>query len=47
MAQNLLHFMLYDDNVVNTIKDILSQRRQTISVAESVTAGHLQAALSS
>jgi PncC family amidohydrolase len=39
--------MLYDENVVNTIKDILSQRKQTIAVAESVTAGHLQAALSS
>lgn len=39
--------MLYDDKVVNTIKDILTQRKQTIAVAESVTAGHLQAALSS
>lgn len=39
--------MLYDENVINTIKDILTARKQTISVAESVTAGHLQAALSS
>lgn len=39
--------MLYDENVVNTIKDILSSRKQTVAVAESVTAGHLQAALSS
>lgn len=39
--------MLYDENLVNTIKDILCQRKQTIAVAESVTAGHLQAALSS
>jgi nicotinamide-nucleotide amidase len=39
--------MLYDEKVVNTIKDILTRRRQTIAVAESVTAGHLQAALSS
>ena len=39
--------MLYDENLVNTIKDILCQRAQTIAVAESVTAGHLQAALSS
>ena len=39
--------MLYNENVVNTIKDILCQRKQTIAVAESVTAGHLQAALSS
>lgn len=39
--------MLYDENLINTIKDILTTRKQTISVAESVTAGHLQAALSS
>jgi PncC family amidohydrolase len=39
--------MLYDENVVNAIKDILLQRSQTVAVAESVTAGHLQAALSS
>jgi nicotinamide-nucleotide amidase len=39
--------MLYDEKVVNTIKDILTQRKQSIAVAESVTAGHLQAALSS
>ena len=39
--------MLYDENVVNTIKDILILRKQTIAVAESATAGHLQAALSS
>lgn len=39
--------MLYDEKVVNAIKDILTQKKLTISVAESVTAGHLQAALSS
>jgi PncC family amidohydrolase len=39
--------MLYDENVVNAIKDILTQKQLTIAVAESVTAGHLQAALSS
>ena len=39
--------MLYDADVINTIKDILNQHKQTVSVAESVTAGHLQAALSS
>ena len=39
--------MLYDENVVNTIKEILTQQKRTIAVAESVTAGHLQAALSS
>lgn len=39
--------MLYNENVVNAIKEILTERKQTIAVAESVTAGHLQAALSS
>ena len=39
--------MLYDDNLVNTIKEILTERKQTLAVAESVTAGHLQAAFSS
>ncbi len=39
--------MLYDEKLINNIKDRLTQNKQTISVAESVTAGHLQAALSS
>src|SRR5687768_1628184 len=39
--------MLYDEQVVNMIKDLLTAKKQTIAVAESVTAGHLQAALSS
>ena len=26
--------MLYDENLINTIKDILTTRKQTISVAE-------------
>lgn len=39
--------MLYDEEVINKIKNLLSPFNQTISVAESVTAGHLQAALSS
>ena len=39
--------MLYDEKLVNTIKEILCQRKETVAVAESVTAGHLQAALSS
>lgn len=39
--------MLYEEDVINSIKDILEKQQQTISVAESVTAGHLQAALSS
>ncbi|RYZ48469.1 MAG: damage-inducible protein CinA, partial [Chitinophagaceae bacterium] len=38
--------MLYNENVVNAIKDILTQNSLSIAVAESVTAGHLQAALS-
>lgn len=39
--------MLYDEQVINHIKERLTAKNQTISVAESVTAGHLQAALSS
>jgi PncC family amidohydrolase len=39
--------MLYDEKVINTIKEILVKERLTLSVAESVTAGHLQAAFSS
>jgi PncC family amidohydrolase len=39
--------MLYDEKVINSIKDILSKEKLTLSVAESVTAGHLQAAFSS
>lgn len=36
----------YDETVINAIRDLLIARRQSISVAESVTSGHLQAALS-
>ena len=39
--------MLYDQNIINQIKDILAAQKLTLSVAESVTAGHLQAAFSS
>ncbi len=39
--------MLYDEKLINKIKESFTERKQTISVAESVTAGHLQAALSS
>lgn len=39
--------MLYDEKVINSIKDLLTKKQQTLSVAESVTAGHLQAAFSS
>ncbi len=39
--------MLYDQDITNNIKDLLSTQKLTLSVAESVTAGHLQAAFSS
>jgi nicotinamide-nucleotide amidase len=38
---------MYDREVVERIKDILISRNETLAVAESVTAGHLQAAISS
>jgi nicotinamide-nucleotide amidase len=38
--------MSYNEDAINKIKDILAARNETIAVAESVTAGHLQAALS-
>lgn len=38
--------MLYDFKIINSIKDYLIEKKQTLSVAESVTSGHLQAALS-
>lgn len=37
----------YNETVINDIRDLLISRGQTISAAESVTSGHLQAALSS
>jgi nicotinamide-nucleotide amidase len=39
--------MLYNDEVIDSIRDILMNKKATIAVAESVTSGHLQAALSS
>lgn len=39
--------MLYDENIINQIKEVLTKEKLTVSVAESVTAGHLQAAFSS
>lgn len=39
--------MLYEENIINDIKDLLAKKKLTLSVAESVTAGHLQAAFSS
>ncbi|WP_207493624.1 CinA family protein [Aridibaculum aurantiacum] len=38
--------MTYDKQLVDSIKEILSSSQSTIAVAESVTAGHIQAALS-
>jgi len=38
---------MYYEQVIQSIMKILLQRRQTIAVAESVTAGHLQVALAS
>ncbi len=37
---------MYNTEVINEIKTILIRNEETIAVAESVTAGHLQAALS-
>lgn len=38
--------MLYNEDIINLVKDILADREETLAVAESVTAGHLQAAFS-
>jgi nicotinamide-nucleotide amidase len=38
--------MVYNEAIVNSIKEIIARQQQTIAVAESVTSGHLQAALS-
>ena len=38
---------MYDEKVINKIRDILLTQQQSVSVAESVTAGHLQVALAS
>jgi PncC family amidohydrolase len=38
--------MLYNEETLNSIKDILVSKQETIAAAESVTAGNLQAALS-
>jgi PncC family amidohydrolase len=37
---------MYDLKIISAIKDYLVKNNHTLSVAESVTAGHLQAALS-
>jgi nicotinamide-nucleotide amidase len=38
---------MFDDKIINEIKEQLCKNRQTVAVAESVTAGYLQAALAS
>lgn len=38
--------MIYNEETINAIKDFLVDKHESIAVAESVTAGHLQAALS-
>lgn len=38
--------MLYNVDTVNAIKEVLLENEETLAVAESVTAGHLQAAFS-
>ncbi|GEO10841.1 CinA family protein [Segetibacter aerophilus] len=38
--------MIYNEEAINAVKDILIEREETIAAAESVTAGHLQAAFS-
>lgn len=38
---------MYDQKTIEAIKDLLLNHQQTIAVAESVTAGHLQVALAS
>jgi nicotinamide mononucleotide (NMN) deamidase PncC len=37
---------MYDLKEINVIKDYMLRSNQTVSVAESVTSGHIQAALS-
>ncbi len=39
--------MLYNKEMIDQIKEILTAKQLTLSVAESVTSGHLQAAFSS
>lgn len=38
--------MIYSEETINAIRDVLINREETIAVAESVTAGNLQAAFS-
>ena len=38
--------MIYNEEIINSLKEILVNNEETIAVAESITAGHLQAAFS-
>jgi nicotinamide-nucleotide amidase len=38
---------MYDQKIIDTIRDRMTKKGQSIAVAESVTAGHLQVALAS
>ncbi|HEY0741230.1 MAG TPA: nicotinamide-nucleotide amidohydrolase family protein [Chryseosolibacter sp.] len=37
---------MYKEHVIDSIKDVLIAKRKTLAIAESVTAGHIQAAVS-
>lgn len=37
---------LYNMSAINSIRDYVLENKQTLAVAESVTSGHLQAAIS-
>lgn len=41
-----INLIMYDIEAVNGIREILIKRKETLSLAESVTSGHLQAAVS-
>lgn len=43
---NNSELMIYSEEIINMVKDILVNNEETIAVAESVTSGHLQAAFS-
>ncbi|MEJ7682887.1 MAG: nicotinamide-nucleotide amidohydrolase family protein [Segetibacter sp.] len=43
---NINQTMIYSEETINSVKDILADKEETLAVAESVTAGHLQAAFS-
>ena len=38
---------MYDEKIIDAIRDHMVKKQQTIAVAESVTSGHLQVALGS